>query len=340
MEDAPVSTAHLVPETWELTGDDAIETLKRTGRRRLLADAFRRLRVADGFSHARSLAFMTSLVLVQATIAIVGLAAAFGKGWLGETIVRAIHDAVPGPAGEVLTAAVSQAQTAGHSGRYVALTIGLVGALVTGTTAMGQLERGLNRVYGVERDRPSVQKYGLAFFLALTAGALAIVSFVALAFGRNLGTGLDNETLSTIWDIGRWPLAVVLLVSATALLLRCSPRRRQPEWSWLAFGAGVSVLLVFAASAGLGLFFRASTSFGETYGPLAGIVGLLLWALLSSIGLLFGASVAAQLEAVRAGQPQPQDPVKAARTEPTAAAPVPTSPAPLREPASVPTATR
>ena len=37
-----------------------------------------RLRVADGFSHARSLAFVTSLVLVQAIIALVGLAAALG----------------------------------------------------------------------------------------------------------------------------------------------------------------------------------------------------------------------------------------------------------------------
>jgi YihY family inner membrane protein len=336
-----VSTATVVPETWELSGDDAVETLKRTGRRRLLADAFQRLRVADGFSHARSLAFMTSLVLVQATIAIVGFAAAFDKDGLGETFVRIIHDAVPGPAGEVLTAAVSQAQQAGSSGRYVALAIGLVGALVTGTTAMGQLERGLNRLYGVEQDRPTIRKYTLAFFLAVTAGALVILSFVALAFGRSVGASFDNETLSKIWDIARWPLAIIFLISGIALLLKLSPRRRQPAWSWLAFGAGVSVLLVFSASAALGVFFRVSTSFGETYGPLAGIVGLLLWALLSSIGMLFGASVAAQLEAVRAGRPQPQDEVKVARAEPGSAQPAGSpAPAPALEPASVGAATR
>ena len=37
-----------------------------------------------------------------------------------------------------------------------------------------------------------------------------------------------------------------------------------------------------------------------------GIVALLLWALLSSIAVLFGGAVAAQLEAVRAGDPAPQ----------------------------------
>ena len=52
-----MSTASVVPETWELTGDDARRTLRDTGRLRLVKDAFMRLRFADGFSHARSLAF-------------------------------------------------------------------------------------------------------------------------------------------------------------------------------------------------------------------------------------------------------------------------------------------
>ena len=74
-----MSTANLVPETRDLTGDDAYKTLRRTGRRRLLVDAFKRLRVADGFSHARSLAFLTVLVVVQGTIALVGLASVLGN---------------------------------------------------------------------------------------------------------------------------------------------------------------------------------------------------------------------------------------------------------------------
>ena len=31
---------------------------------------------------------------------------------------------------------------------------------------MGQLERGLNRIYGVEKDRPFARKYGRAFGLS------------------------------------------------------------------------------------------------------------------------------------------------------------------------------
>ena len=48
-----MSVAHLVPETYELDGDDARETLARTGRMQLVKDAFVRFRAADGFSHSR-----------------------------------------------------------------------------------------------------------------------------------------------------------------------------------------------------------------------------------------------------------------------------------------------
>ena len=106
------------------------------------------------------------------------------------------------------------------------------------------------------------------------------------------------------------------MAAAMALILRLSPRRHQPAWSWLAFASTVSVLLWSVVTAALGLFFDASTSFGRTYGPLAGIVALLLWAFLSATALLFGAAIAAQLEAVRAGEPEPQDEEKVEHSEP------------------------
>jgi YihY family inner membrane protein len=313
-----VSTAALVPETWQLDGDDARATLLHTGRGRLLADSFRRLRVADGFSHARSLAFMTSLVLVQGLIAVVGLASAAGGTGISEVIVNAIQGAVPGPAGQVLTAAVQQAENAGFSQRYVALIVGLVGTLVTGTTAMGQIERALNRIYGIEQDRPTAQKYGFAFLLALSAGSLAAAAFAVMAWGRGVGDSIDNHVLSTLWGWGRWPIGLVLITGAVTVLFRWCPRRRQPSMSWLAYGATLSVLGWVVVTLGLAGLFSWSSSFGDTYGPLAGVVGLLLWSLLSAVAILFGAAAAAQLEAVRAGVRAPQDQEKVAESEPDA----------------------
>ena len=301
-----MSTASKVPETWDLSGDDAAQALRSTGRRALLVDAFERMRAGDGFSHARSFAFLVSLLLVQATIALVGLAMAFGDSRFSTGIVSMIQNAAPGPAGELLTNAVGQASEVGESKRYLGLVIGLIGSLVSGTTALGQLERGLNRLYGVEEDRPARQKYGRAFVLAVSSGILVTIAFVAIGFGSSVGEQLHNGWVDTTWNAARWPIGVAGMVAAMALLFRWCPNRHQPNWSWLAFGSSVSVFLWFLVTVAMGLVFRFSTSFGDTYGPLAGIVALQLWSMLSCMSIMFGGAVAAQLEAVRAGEPGPR----------------------------------
>ena len=85
-----MSTATSVPVTrdLELKGDDALETLRATGRRRLALDAFDRFRAADGFSHARALAFQFALTLVPALIAVIGLATALDQ----DTFTRIVRE--------------------------------------------------------------------------------------------------------------------------------------------------------------------------------------------------------------------------------------------------------
>jgi len=301
-----MSSANAVPETFDLTGSDAKETLSKVGHARLLHDAFERLRASDGFSHARSMAFLTALILVQAVIALVGLASALGSGQVSDAIVGMLQEVFPGPAGAVLTDAVKQAHEAGAQNRSLALTLGLVGAIVTGTTLLGQIERAMNRLYGVEQDRPTLKKYGRAFLLTLSAGLLAVVAFFAMTLGRSASSLFHDAAARDVWNVVRWPLAFAMLTGATACVFRWSPRRRQPEWSWLAIGALVSVVLVLVVTMALTGFFQLSSTFGRTYGPLAGFVALLLWTLVTSIALLYGVAIAAQLEAVRAGVPSPR----------------------------------
>jgi uncharacterized BrkB/YihY/UPF0761 family membrane protein len=313
-----MSTARLIPETWELSGDDAWETLRRTGRRRLLRDAGQRLRWSDGFSHSRSLAFLVTLAAVQGIIAVVGFASAFGGSAVSDVIVGALNGAAPGPVAGLLTQAVTHTEGNGSAHHYLPLILGTAGALLTATTAMGQLERGLNRLYGIEQDRPFTRKYGLGLLLAASAGVLITAAFGLLAFGRTWSGTTGNATAARILDVASWPVALAVLGASVALLFRWCPRRHQPAWSWLAFGSGVCLALWAVISLGLGVFFRHSAGFGETYGPLAGMVALLMWALLSSMALFFGAAVAAQLEAVRAHASSPQDEQKVQESEPEA----------------------
>jgi YihY family inner membrane protein len=311
-----VSTASLVKETWNLTGDDARQTLASTGRVALLKDAVVRLRAADGTSHSRGLAFAVSLVLVQALVVVVGLAVALGSAGFRQLLIDTIQASAPGPTSDLLTNAVEQATRVGRHHRYLPLTLGLIGTLITATVAMGQLERAMNRIYGVEKDRPFKEKYKLAFILAVSAGSAIAVAFALLAFGRGL---VDEGAARSIWLVLRWPIGIALLAGGLAALFRWAPRRRQPGWPWLAFGAGVSVAGWTLVTVVLALVFNVSRTFGQTYGSLAGLVALQLWTFFSALAILYGVAVAAQLEAVRAGVPVARD---LSRDEMTAAEPV------------------
>jgi uncharacterized BrkB/YihY/UPF0761 family membrane protein len=193
--------------------------------------------------------------------------------------------------------------------------LGLVGSLVTGASVFGQIERGFNRLYGIEQDRPSVRKYGRGLLLAVTAGTCSACAFGLVALGDSI-----EETSQTGWirrgaGVAGWPLAIVAVTAAVTMLMRWCPRRHQPGPSWLAYGSAVSVLGWLIVTFGLRAVFHLTSTFGDTYGPLAGMVALLVWSLLSAIALLYGVAVTAQLEAARAGRPGPTDAVKVARSE-------------------------
>ena len=299
-----MSTASTVRETHKLTGDDAWRTLAATGRLRLVGDAFARLRAADGFSHSRSLAFATSLVFVQGLIALVGLAVQFGQAGFSRTILGAIDGAVPGPAGGLLTGAFAQAQHVALEHRSLPLVLGLAGTLVTATTATAQLTRGINRLYGIENDGPFINKCVRAFLLALLVVVALIGAGAILTMGRALSGNAGGGT-HLAWHLFRWPLPLALAAAAFGGILRWAPRRRQPDWSWLVFGGVIGVGGWTIVTLAFSLAFRASSSFGAVYGPLAGVVALQAWTFGSAVAIFFGAACAAQLEAVRSGTQAP-----------------------------------
>ena len=127
---------------------------------------------------------------------------------------------------------------------------------------MGQLERGLNRIYGVEQDRPTVQQVrARRSLLAVSAGALAIGAFVALGV-RSTDRRLARQPTACdrAWNVVRWPLALARRRSrSTALLFRWCPRRHQPGLVVAGVRVAVSVVLWFVVTVALGVFFAVST---------------------------------------------------------------------------------
>ena len=303
-----MTTATSVPETYELEGDDALRTLRSTGWGQLAKDSFVRFRAADGTSHSRGLAFQVMLTLLPFVIAVVGLATAMNVDQLHQLLTQTVDRLAPGPAGQIFTQAIRQGAKSAARGGVWALLLGLVAALASATVAMGQIERGANRLYGVEQDRPTAEKYWNGFKLACTAGVLTVAAMMIIVGGTEMASAVGlSGAVKALWTLLRWPLSIAFVVVAFALLFRAAPKRHQPSWSWLAVGSGMSVLLWSVFTGLLALYLDASSgTFGRTYGPLTGIIAILIWSFLTSLAIYLGLAFAAQLEAVRAGVPGPK----------------------------------
>src|SRR6478736_7503721 len=311
-----MGTSSRVPQTRtisgdELSADDAMTALRRYGRWNLVKNSFIRFRYADGFTNSRALALQLCLSFIPLVIALVGLAAAVHQEKAARVIIQTVAGVLPGKSqGDMVEQAAQRTHDQGATGSQLALWLGLLAAIVALTTAMGQIERGANRIYGIERDRAAVRKYGRALLMALTAGLLSLLGFLVIIAGDALGESLAavygwSDTSETLWRIGRWPVGVILAWASFTVVLERAPRRQQPAYSWLAFGSGVSLALWLMVTGLLALYVAEGASFGTTYGPLTGIFALLLWANLSSVALFLGIAFAAQLEAVRARVPAP-----------------------------------
>ncbi len=292
----------------ELEGDEALDTLRRTGRMQLALDAVARFRAADGFSHSRALAFQVTLAILPALIAVVGLAAALDADAFTSVVRQTIGELAPGAVGDILTEALRQGTSAARRGSgTTALVGGAIAAAIAGTTAMAQVERGANRIYGTERDRPFVRKYLNAALLAATAGTLAVGSAALLMGGSAIRDAVDwGDTGDAVWGIVRRPAgrrgadrdvrrAAVRARTPAAPARRPRGWRRARSWprpsGWRSWPRSPST-------------WRRRGNFGATYGPIAGTIGLLLWAMLSAVALFLGLAFAAQLEAVRAASPR------------------------------------
>jgi YihY family inner membrane protein len=310
-----MTTARTVPVTVEMDGDeldaeDAWRLARRYGLRRIAVDAFVRFRYGDGFTNSRALALQACLAVVPCLLALTGLASDIDEERPARVVARTIELVSPGQgANDALASAVTGPASSERAGE-LALTVGLLVALLSLTAAMAQVERGANRIYGIRRDRPALAKYGRAAVLTAVLAAPVGIGFLLLiaggAFAEAMAAGYgwsDGTVLA--FRLARWPVGTALLVFAIAVVLDHSPRRRQPALSWLALGSGISVLLTMLATGGLAAYVHLSSSFGSTYGPLAGIIALLLWSLMSAIALFYGIAVCAQLEALRAGDREP-----------------------------------
>jgi membrane protein len=249
---------------------------------------------------AAALTYYAVLSVFPALVVVVSLLGVFGQGQrTTDAVLQIVGDLGPASAVDTLRAPIQQLVESPSAG--FALVVGILGALWSASGYVGAFGRAMNRIYQIEEGRPVwklrptqllVTLVGLVLAAAV-AFMLAVSGPIAAALGRAVGLG---EVAETIWNIGRWPVVLLFVALAVAVLYYVAPNIQQPTFRWISVGAGVAILIWVVASVGFGFYVGNFGSYNKTYGALAGVIVFLLWLWITNLALLFGAEVDAELE--------------------------------------------
>ncbi|MBU1384456.1 MAG: YihY/virulence factor BrkB family protein [Alphaproteobacteria bacterium] len=168
-------------------------------------------------------------------------------------------------------------------------------SLWTANGAIKVLFYGLNIAYH-EVEQRNLIKYNLTCMAFTVSGLLSILLAAGLIVGVPVVMGVFG--LAEEWAYLaplRWPVLGVVYVAALTVIYRFGPCRARARWRWLTpgalFAALLSVILSLVFSWYLQNFVRTAS-----YGPLAAMMGFLLWTWLSVQIILMGAELNAEVE--------------------------------------------
>jgi membrane protein len=248
---------------------------------------------------AAALTYYAVLSIFPALIVLVSI-----LGLAGDSATNAVLDNInelgPGPAQDIISGAIKQiAASQGTAG--VAFVVGLLAALWSASGYVGAFSRASNIVYEMDEGRPFWKlrplQIGMTLILLLLVAVSAIAVVISGPLAQEVGKlfGLEGTAI-TVFNIVKWPVIVLVLMTMLAILYYGAPNVRHPGFRWITPGGVLAVLLWIVASAGFAFYVSNFSSYNKTYGSLAGVIVFLVWLWISNVAVLLGAEMNAELE--------------------------------------------
>jgi membrane protein len=280
-------------------------TLKRTVRE------FKEDNLTDWAAALTYYGVLSVFPMIIALVSILGLVGPSAT----QPLIDNLATVAPGPASEILTSAIQNLQS-NRGAAGVAFIIGLAIALWSASGYVAAFMRASNAIYDIEEGRPIwktlptrvLTTLAVVVMLVLVAVGVTFTGGLAEQAGKLLGIG---SSVVTVWNIVKWPVILLLVITIFALLYWAAPNVKQPKFRWITPGGVVGVILWILASVAFAFYVGTFGSYNKTYGALAGVVVFLVWLWISNIALLLGAEFNAELSRSRqieAGHPADKEP--------------------------------
>jgi len=252
---------------------------------------------------AAALAYFAFLAIPSTLLIVVGVFSLLAGPHAVTTVIGKLHGIVPSQAASLLESSLRNMTE--HKGTGVAvLAVGSALALWSLTGAMQNLMWALNIAYGREESRGFVRRRITALGMVVFALIGFALAFGVLVLGPQLSTWAGDalgarSVVKVIWYVAEWPFLVGGLLVAFAGFTYLGPNVERPRWRILTFGSVLAVVAWLGASAAFAFYVSRFGSYNKAWGALAAVVVMLTWLWLSSVALLLGAEVNAEVDRTR-----------------------------------------
>ncbi|KHA73005.1 ribonuclease BN [Pseudomonas chlororaphis] len=180
------------------------------------------------------------------------------------------------------------------------LSVGIVIALYTASAGVRLMMSAMNAAYDVVEGRPIWKRFPLSIVYTVGIAGMLLVAAALMVLGPQVmgwiaaQVGLE-DFIVTVWTIARWPVIVILMMVAVALIYYVMPDVKQ-EFRFITPGSVLAVVVWIIASLGFAFYVKTFANYNAMYGSIGAIIVLLLYFYISAAVLLLGAEMNAVIE--------------------------------------------
>ena len=269
---------------WPGWKDILWRTYQRTGEDRLLATA-------------AGVVFYGLLAIFPTITALVSFYGLFANPSTISANLQTLSLMLPEGSFQIVQDQIARVSMKGNTELGATFAFGLALALWSANAGVKAMIDALNVAYE-EREKRSFLRLNLMSLAFTIGGIVAVLVMVGAVVAFPLALdhiGIESES-QLIVSLSRWPLLLLILLMALALLYRFGPSREAARWQWLSVGAVAAALLWIAGYALLSWYLSNFGNYSATYGSLGAAIGLMTWMWMSATIVLYGAELNSEIE--------------------------------------------
>ncbi len=270
------------------------------------------LRVYDDISRHRlmtmaaGVTFYAVLAIFPAIAAIVAIYGLFADASTIATHLQSLSGVLPEGAMNVVGDQLKRLTAQGSGTLGLASVLALLVSLWSANSGTKGMFDALNAAYGEDEKRSFLRltAISLVFTLAGMVFILAALGLMVVVPPLLGALGLGGATAILV-KVLRWPILVLVVALLLAPLYRYGPSRTSAQWRWISWGSAIGALGWLVVSLLFTWYAANFGTFNKTYGTLGAVMGFMMWIWLSTLMILIGAEIDAELERQTAERSKP-----------------------------------